>query len=538
MTVTDAATRHIGRRPLLKLAAGAATLGSPGVLRAERDQPLKFVPMNALTLLDPIMADTPFTRSHGYMVFDTLYGVDETFTAQPQMVEGHATENGATIWLLTLREGLRFHDGTPVLARDAVASIRRWAVHDGFCQKLMEATAELTSPNDRTIRFRLNQPFPNLPQALAGLGPHMPAVLPERLASTDPHRPVVDMIGSGPYRFVAADFVIGEHAAYERFASYVPCATGRPAYTSGPKIAHIGRVEWLTIDDAATATAALVHGEVHWLQAAYADQVPLLARNSAITTTVAEPAGSMGIMRFNHLHPPFNNPEIRRALLGAVSQADVMNAVAGTDRRYWRDRVGLFSPGTPFASDVGVEVLDGARDMGRVQQSLADAGYRGEPIVVLGVSGAGYIPALSQVGADILRQAGMTIDLKVTDYATMARRIQRRDAPEHGGWNVYFTPIEGAFNHTPATNNYIRGDGVSGAPGWPTSPRFEALRQAWIDADDIADQQRIAVDMQRQLWIDVPFIPLGQWFRVTAYRKTLTGMPWGFSAFYGVRREA
>jgi len=97
--------------------------------------------------------------------------------------------------------------------------------------------------------------------------------------------------------------------------------------------------------------------------------------------------------------------------------------------------------------------------------------------------------------------------------------------------------MEGAFNHTPATNNYIRGDGRSGAPGWPTSPRLEALRQAWLDAEDVGAQKAAAVEMQRQLWIDVPYIPLGQWLRVTAYRKEVHDVGWGFPTFWGVRHD-
>ena len=173
----------------------------------------------------------------------------------------------------------------------------------------------------------------------------------------------------------------------------------------------------------------------------------------------------------------------------------------------------------------------------QVKRELEKAGYKGERIVVLGTSGSGYIPVLSQIGADTLRRAGMNVDLQLSDYATMARRMLKTDAPDQGGWNVYFSIAEGAFNHTPATNDYIRGDGKNGAPGWPRSPKFEELRQAWLDAGDLDEQKRIAIEAQRQLWVDVPFIPMGQWLRVTAYRQ-LVDVPRGFAAFYGVRRES
>ena len=524
------------RRDFLTLAAATAAMATPNVARAQRPQTLKFVPINGLTVLDPSFAGIPHTRSHGYLVFDTLYGLDDNFTARPQMVEGHVVENAGTSWDLRLREGLHFHDGTPVRARDAVASIRRCAVREGFCQALMAATGELTAPDDRTIRFRLTKPFPHLPEALAGLATITPVVMPERLANSDPSRPVGEMVGSGPYRFLASEFSMGEHAAYERFADYVPRTEGKPNYTSGPKVAHIDRVEWVTIDDAATATEALLRGEVDWLQAVSGDQIDLLSRNASVRTAVTEPAGSIGIMRFNHLHPPFDNPAVRRALLGAVDQADAMSALAGTDRAYWRDRAGLFHDGTPLANEAGIDVLSGPRDYERVRRELAQAGYRGERVVVLGTSGAGYIPALTQVGTDALRRAGMNVDLQLTDFATMARRVLKKDPPDKGGWNVYFIIAEGAFNHTLATNSYVRGDGTSGSPGWPTSPRFEALRQAWLDAGDLEEQKRIGVEAQLQLWRDVPYIPMGQWLRITALRRNLVNIPHGFAAFYGLQR--
>jgi len=216
------------RRNLIAGTAVLATLGAPRLGHAERNRPLRFVPIVGLALLDPTFAGIPHTRSHGYLIFDTLYGLDENFVAKPQMVEGHTVDAGGTVWKLTLREGLRFHDGTPVLACDAVASIRRCGLREGFCQALLAATDELAALDDRRLRFRLKQPFPLLPEALAGLGAITPVILPERLAGGDPAKPISEMIGSGPYRFVAQDFVTGEHAAYERSALYVPRPGGTP----------------------------------------------------------------------------------------------------------------------------------------------------------------------------------------------------------------------------------------------------------------------------------------------------------------------
>jgi ABC-type transport system substrate-binding protein len=105
-----------------------------------------------------------------------------------------------------------------------------------------------------------------------------------------------------------------------------------------------------------------------------------------------------------------------------------------------------------------------------------------------------------------------------------------------GMWNVSFFILDGIFNASPATNAAIRGDGKSGFEGWPKSPGLEALREAWLETADIGLQRRIGEQMQRQMWLDVPYIPMGYWVRSTAHRRNIVDLPWGFPAFYGVRR--
>src|SRR5207253_4281777 len=216
-----------------------------------------------LSVLDAVLTGLRPTRNRASLVFDTLYGIDTRWTAQPQMVERHQIEEDGLTWTRALRDGLRFHDKEPVLARDVVASIRRFAARSSFANALMAATEELSAPDDRTVRFRLKRPFPHLPEAVAGPGGIVPAIMPEHLAATSPHKPVAEIIGSGPYRFLSEEHVSGARAAFERFALYQPRSSGALGFTAGPKIAHFDRVEWLTLDPL-SAMAALQNGEIDW----------------------------------------------------------------------------------------------------------------------------------------------------------------------------------------------------------------------------------------------------------------------------------
>src|ERR1700722_10893868 len=317
------------------LAASAATLAAPRIGGAQGNRVLKFVPQSDVAVLDPIWTTAYVTRNHGYMIFDTLFGTDGAFKASPQMAAGMTTENDGKLVRITLRDGLKFHDGAPVLGRDCVASIQRWAKRDTFGQTLVQFTDELTAPDDKTIQFRLKKPFPMLPDALGKSPTNFPAMMPERLARTDAFTQVTEMIGSGPFTFNAKERVPGSLLVYERFADYVPRPGGTPDWTAGPKVVHFDRVEWHVIPDPSTALAALQQGEVDWWENPTNDMLPILRKAAGIKAVIQDPTGLMACIRLNHLTEPFNNPAIRRALLKAVDQKDMCIAVSGDDPANW-----------------------------------------------------------------------------------------------------------------------------------------------------------------------------------------------------------
>ena len=365
------------RRRFLQLGLGAsAALAIPFIAHAADVRVIRFVSYVDLSLLDPVVNTATTTRNHAFLVFDTLYGLDEAFHAQPQMVQADTGTADGLQWRLRLRDGLQFHDGAPVLARDAVASIRRREARDGLGQTLLAATGALVAASDRDIEFRLVRPFPLLREALAKISPSMCPIMPERLALTDPTGPVSEIIGSGSFRFVAAERVPGSLAVHAKLEGYVPRPGGAPSLTAGPKIVHVDRVEWRTIPDAATAAKALQTGEVDWLEAPSPDLLPLLRRNPMIRIEVKDCTGLVPILRFNCVQRPFDNPAVRRAVLRAVDQVQFMQAYSG-DASMWHVKLGAFCPGTPMASKAGMAGLFGPRTRpgpGRTWRKLAMKG--------------------------------------------------------------------------------------------------------------------------------------------------------------------
>jgi peptide/nickel transport system substrate-binding protein len=319
----------VKRRSFLKSALACATaLAAPRVAGAESAKTITFVPHADLASLDPVWTTADITRNYALAVLDTLYGYDAAFNAQPQMVERHSVDDDGKQWDLTLRAGLKFHDGGPVLARDCVATIKRWAKRYPMGGALMARTDELSAVSDRVIRFRLKRPFPLLPNALAE--PYC-SIMPERLAETTAFEQVKEAVGSGPFKFIAAERVPGQRVVFEKNLDYAPRSSGEPSFTAGPKIVHVDRVVWNFVPDPGTASVALNQGEVDWWENPTIDLVPQLKRNKNLVITVKDRTGEIGCLRFNQLFPPFDNAAVRRVVLSAFDQKEVMTAVAGAE---------------------------------------------------------------------------------------------------------------------------------------------------------------------------------------------------------------
>jgi peptide/nickel transport system substrate-binding protein len=297
-------------------------------------------------------------------------------------------------------------------------------------------------------------------------------------------------------------------------------------------------VEWHVIPDASTAAAALQTGEVDWWEAPTPDLLPLLRRQGQIATVVQDPTGYIGTLRFNHLQPPFDNPALRRAVIGAVDQADYMTASGGADPAAWRQGIGYFCPGTPMASDAGMAALTGPRDLDRVRKDVIAAGYKGERVVLPVPTDFPSLKALGDVGADMLGKIGLNVDYQAADWGSVLQRIAKTEPVEQGGWSVFHTYWSGLDQLNPAVNGSLRGNGRAAGRGWPTSPRLEALRDQWLEATALPEQKRIAAEMQLQALVDVPYIPLGQLLASTAYRRDIVDVLGGFALFWNVRRTA
>jgi len=510
----------------LALAGAAATPIHSA--RAQARRALKFVPEFDLRVVDPIANTGLATTQHGYMIFDTLFAMDRGFSPKPQMVERFELGQNGTVYTFVLRPGLKFHDGTPVTARDAAQSVRRWAARDVMGRGVNERITALDAVDERTFRLTLREPYPLVIDALAKISGSPCFVMREKEASTDPATPITEMIGSGPFRVVREEFQPGNRIVYAKNADYVPRAEPGDGYAGG-KVVNVERVEWHIIADPSTQVAALIAGEMDFVNTPALDMLPQLRRESSVTVKIVDPQGWLPYVRPNHLHPPFNDVRARRALALLVNQADYLSAAAG-DKENWKECFAFMVCGSPNGSEAGMDAYRKA-NLERAKALMAEAGYNGEPIVVLHPTDNAILGAVTEVTMGQLRKIGVNVRAEASDLATAFARRARRAPPLQGGWHIFHTRSLGLELNNPLTSFALAspcGTDASGNRvgwfGWACDQPLEDLRARWAMASDPAERRKIAEEIQLRAAEFLPYIPLGQLYTPIAHRKAVSGI--------------
>jgi len=522
----------IKRRSVLAAGGAAAAVGLAKPALAQRANILTYVPQANLANPDPIWTTATVAALHGYMVWDTLFGIDEGLVGRPQMLAGSDTSADGLTWKMTLRDGLLWHDGEPVLSKDCIASIQRWGKRDGFGQRLLSQTAEMTVIDDKSFQIRLTRPFPVMAYALGASGCF---IMPERIAKTDAFTQIGEFVGSGPFKFLKDEWVSGASAAWAKNDKYVP-RQEPPSYWSGGKVVHFDRVEWKIMPDPASASAALQRGEIDWWENPLFDLLPLLKKTPGIKLEVLDPLGALAVVAVNHTQPPFDNPKLLQAILVALDQQDYLSAVLGDQIELGRN-AGFFIPGSPMANDVDMDKVTGKRDVALAKKLVAESGYKNEPILLMSPSDQPQLTAMAQVTDALYKSIGLNSQYSSMDWGTLVSRRASHEPSSKGGWNSFCTTWGGLNVSNPGSHYPLRGNGNGGWFGWPTDEKMEALREKWFDAPDRAAQQAVCRDMQRLAFQDLPFFPAGQWFTPTGYRDNLTGfVKANVMLFWGVRR--
>ena len=513
-SIAFSSLRHVVR---LGAAAAALALCAPAVQAQEKV--LRAVMHADVRVIDPFWTTQTIANIHGMLVYDTLFGNDENMQPRPQMVDTWQVSEDRKTYTFTLRDGLKFHDGSPVTTKDVIASLRRWGARDGVGQRLLRYVTKMEAANDKTFTMVLSEPYGMVLESLGKTNSSVPVIMREKDAMTDPQQQVKEGVGSGPFKFAKDQWVPGSRTVYLKNADYVPRPGNEPPSSfSGSKFPGMDRIELVWIADSQTAMSALVNGEIDFYEAPNIDFYPILERARGVKLMATGKLDSThGMIRLNHLHPPFNNPKARQAMYHLINQEDFLRAIVG-DPKYYRICHGLITCGSPLANDGGSQWFKEYNPK-KALQLLKEAGYNGEPITILHATDHVTITPATQVLIQTMREAGINVDAQAMDWGSVVSRRAKKEPPGQGGWHIFVTTTGGVGASNPVLHTWIGAACEKGLFGWPCDEKIEALRNAFAFAHTDADKKRIARELQERAMEQVVYIPFGQWNQMLAYRS-------------------
>jgi peptide/nickel transport system substrate-binding protein len=480
-------------RRLMGTVAAAAMLAFTGTAQAETV--LRMSLHSDLKIVDPIWTTALITAHHANMIYDTLFAQDEKQQLKPQMVDKYEVSADKLTWTFTLRDGLEWHDGKPVLAEDCVASLKRWSARDSMGQRIAAILSEYRVVDAKTFQIVLKEKFGPLLDALGRPSVVVPFMMPKKVAETDPFKQIDVYTGSGPFILKQDEWKPGEKMVFVKNTKYRPRAEPASGLAGG-KVVGVDRVEWLSLPDVGTQVNALIAGEIDVIDALDFDHLPMMEKAQGVQI-LKRSVSNQYVFRMNWRTPPFNDVRVRRAVAYALSQEEFLQASVGNPA-YYRTCKAMFTCGSPLESTAGMEgLLEG--NAAKAKALLAEAKYDGTPIVIPQPTDLQSIRQLAPVAKAQLERAGFKVEVLPMDWQSMNARLEKKGPPSEGGWNAFGTGWSQMDILNPLTTAFLIATCDKARAGWPCDERLEELRGMQV----------------------VTHIPLGEWFAVGAARSNV-----------------
>ena len=507
--------RSVGRRGTL---AGGAALAGATLIRPREARAAKAMTVvleSEVTILDPHFITATITRTFGLHVFDMLFAMNEKGEIKPQMVDSWEVSADKLGWSFTLRDGLKWHDGIAVTAPDCVASLKRWSVRDPLGKMLMADTASLEAADARTFKFVLKEPFPLMLEVLGKPNAPLPVMMPARIAATPADQRIPEPIGSGPFRFLKDQWRPGNAMVLERNPDYLP-RNEPPDFLAGGKRAKIDQLTLRVMPDQSTGANALMAGEIDYMQYLPFDMLPLLEKERSVKMVgLGGIHQFQGNFRLNHASPPFDNPAVRKVLWKLVDQDVTLTAIGVPERYRAKSCPSFWMCGTPLSTDAGAAAAK--FDLAAAKAELKASGYKGEPVIILEVSGS-ISQTASRVLVQNMKDVGFTVDEQPRDWPTVLARRAKKD-----GWSMFPVYSNGTDMYSPLTHFYVAAT-CNDFPGWSCDERIPLLLKAFTRAGTAEERKRIATEIQVAAYELTPSIMWGQFTIPAGYRSDLKGL--------------
>ena len=462
---------------------------------------LRWIPQASLGSLDPVRNTAFVTRVHVNNIYDFPFAWNADYLPQEQMIDTWSLSADALEYTFTLRDGLLFHDGSPVLAEDVVASIDRWSTSVSTPSTIYGlVNPTVTTVDDKTFKVNPSKPF-GLWVSYWGESPTfvMPKVAADALEFEDIN---TNYMGSGPFKFV--EWRPGSGVTMERFEGYVPRSDPRSG-AAGSRISYVDGIEFFEVVDAATRVAALLTGQAEVSEVVPNDFYEQLLDSPGIQVNVVS-QWAKPMLGTNKLYPPTNSPRAMLAINAMTDPAEYMTAGYGNPDLWELGPCLLFCSG-PWATQVGAEAyyeVDKVKAQGLWDEAVAESGFGSSDQMIL-LTNTDYTDFYnaSLITKRVLEELGANVDFVVTDWATViSRKIGNlhRDPQTEAGWHFYHSWDEGGYD---PFGSVTFSDAWNG--GWDHA-RGQQLRLDFVDAKTVAEAQAIVDELHDIFWNESPSI--------------------------------
>ena len=466
---------------------------------------------SSIKSIDPSFAPAYVTTVTSQHIWEQLWTWDSNYVARPQMVGDWSISADGKTYTITLRDGLKFHDGAPVKAEDVVASFGRWWEKQAAGQLVLsfleEGGAKAVSNNTLTMTF--NEPFGALLNA-SSIPHRYPPIYPKRIGEMTAFEDIGEdnLIGSAAYKMKLWE--PGNRVVLERFEDYEPRGEAG-SFLAGAQTPYFDEIEWLEIPSEETKIAGLTTGDWDIVDGAGLDFFQPLSQNSDIR--IVSYPGHQSTVQIHVSRPPTDNVLVRRAILAAIDSEAMMSSLGPTE--LWRLCPAVYYCGTPLESQAGAEFYN-QNDPDKARALLAEAGYNGETIIINNPTDYGTITPLGLVLKPLLENVGFNVDMPAIDWATLISLLRTEDYNMFTTWWAQWSASD------PITDPVVAG--TTGYAGNYANPELLDLRLQYVAAPDYNAQKAIVDQIQTIYYNDVPKIFLGQFSSIFPHRTYIKNL--------------
>ena len=496
---------------LVQLARGAvfATASMLMCSTAVSAETLRYATIGEPPSLDVQMGTATIAAMIGQHMFETLYAFDSSFDPQPLLATGEKLEDGGRTIVISLREGVSFHNGKEMTAEDVVASLKRWGEFGSRGKLLLANAVSIEATGTYEVTLKLAEPNGAWKSMLA-FPNGGPVIYPSEVVTAAAGEPLTpeNYIGTGPYQF--KEWRPNRYVELVRYDDYDSLDTPSDGY-AGAKTAELDALQFIPVPDVGTRVSGVQAGDYDYAEFISGDLYGILKDDPSVEIHVSG-APIFGLMFMNSSSGPLkDNFPLRRAILSALNMEEALRVSVG-EEALWDANGAFFPEGNIWYTEAGTDSYSQG-DPEAARAMAAEAGYDGTPIKLL-VS-TNYKEHFDQatVFTRQLADAGINVQMVVVDWATL---LKLRGQPDQ--WDMFVTHhgnIPDPILLTVMNDTY---------PGWWATPEKAELNAAFTGSADPAVRREAWAGLQALIYDQVPTVKVGDVYSYDIASPDLKGM--------------